>query len=102
MSYFARIKPNKVTVATTQTIVGVTTASAVVLPANINRLGGWLRNVSDSDITIYLGATAAAGQLIVLNPGDRFDISRDSYVYIGAVAAIHASTGTKNLEVVEL
>jgi hypothetical protein len=86
----------------TETLINVATSSTPVLPANATRKGGWVRNISDSEIYVSFSTTATSGKPSLLSQGASLSLSGQGWVYTGAVAAIHAATGTKTLEVVEL
>jgi len=87
----------------TEATGGVTTSNAEVLASNSSRLGGYIENVSDTDIWVSLGGTAttaAPTTLIKANGGTLSLIIDGRTVYTGAVNAIHAGSGTKNLTIV--
>lgn len=88
--------------ATTQAIVSVTTSNTSILSSNSSRVGGWVKNISDEDIYISFSGTAATNKPTKIRPDASLTLSGDGWVYQGAVAAIHAGTGSKSVEVVEL
>jgi len=92
----------KAAATTTQTIISVTTSSTSVLSANANRLAGWVRNISDTTIYVSLSGTASASAPSKLSPGESLQFGNGTWCYTGAVAAIHAGSGNKSLEVVEV
>lgn len=98
-----QIKTNAPVSVTSETIVSVATTSTAVLSANTNRKGGRLTNI-DASISIYVSfsSTATTSKPTKLTPGSSIYLSGDGWVYQGAVSAIHADTGTKSLEVLEL
>lgn len=79
-------------------LVAVTTSSTAVLAANADRLGGWVKNISDTPIYVVLAATATALLPTLIDPGQTLVIPE---IYVGPISAIHAGTGSKSLEVVE-
>lgn len=89
--------------AATHTEHAVATTTAQSIAANPNRK--YLLLVNDSDQIIYLGLSVAA----VLNKGIRLNASGGSYemsfllgnLFTGAVNAIHAGVGTKNMMMTE-
>ena len=88
--------------ATTQAIISVTTSNTSILSSNSSRVGGWVKNISDEDIYISFSGTAATNKPTKIRPDASLTLSGDGWVYQGAVAAIHAGTGSKSVEVVEL
>lgn len=82
-----------------ESIVAVAASNTSVLAANSSRKGGWVKNISDTPIYVSLSATATTSKPTLLDSGQSLTIPAS---YIGAVSAIHAGVGTKNLEVVEL
>lgn len=92
-------------VAKTSGTANVTTASAVAVAANPSRLELTIVNNSDTDVTLTFSTapnvnpTAVAGSGIVLKANGG---SYTTTSYIGAIAAIHAGTGTKVLSVNEV
>lgn len=87
----------------THTHPNVTTTSSTALAANANRKTALLVNDSDTVIYLKLGATAVANQGIRLNAsGGSYEMSAAlGNLYLGAINAIHGSTGTKVLLVTE-
>lgn len=81
----------------------VATTSTAILAANPNRL--YLLSVNDSDTPIYisLGGTAVVNQGLRLNQlGGALEMSqKEGNLYRGLINAIHGSTGTKRLLVIE-
>lgn len=86
---------------TTESNVNVTTASAQVLAANASRKGGYLQNISDTDMYISWGGTASNTRTL-LTPGSSLPLQITGLVYTGLVRAIHYGTGNKVLTIVEL
>lgn len=87
----------------TQGIVAVNDASTAVLAANATRKSGWIKNISDTDIYVFMGALAVVGQPTLISPGASFILgTMGTVVYTGAITAIHAAAGlTKNVEVIQ-
>lgn len=87
----------------THTVASVATSSGVALAANGDRKYALFINDSDTTIYLYLGDTAVANQGIRLNAnGGSFEMSAmNGNLYVGAVNAIHAGTGSKTLLVTE-
>jgi len=84
--------------------VAVETDSTHVLDENPSRK--WALFINDSDTTIYLAfgqAQAYTGRGIRLNAnGGSYEMSRqDGNLWAGHIDAIHGSTGTKSLLVME-
>lgn len=82
------------------TNVAVGTTSTPVVPANNYRYELIITNDSDTTVYLRLAADGAA-----LNSGIRLNANGGSWSsgnYDGAVSAIHAGVGTKNLCVVEV
>lgn len=82
----------------------VTAVSSQVLAANVNRNAAVLVNDSDTDIYISFRIPAVANRGIRLNSnGGVIVLSRwGSLFTTGAIFAVHASTGNKNLTVQEV
>ena len=92
-------------VTVTQTVVAVAATSTATSTRESRRLL-ILSNVSDVAISCKFGATAVAGEGIVLNPQPAsgsaggvafFDVA----IPVGTLNCIHGGSGTKNLSVVE-
>lgn len=85
-------------VTLTHTRPSVTTASGSILAANSSRkVGGWIQNNSDTDVWLEIGGAAVASQGIsLLGGGGTFLVNTAQ-----EIRAIHAGTGTKNLDVYE-
>jgi hypothetical protein len=98
-----RSKVQLVTDTATQTIVEVNDTSTDVLPENLARKGGWVKNISDWNIVVSLSAAAALTEPTILEPGNPLVLGiAGSVVYQGPVTAIHDAAGLqKQLEVVE-
>lgn len=97
----ATFTPSTASGVTTEALVSVATTSTSVLASNASRKGGWVRNISDVDIYVSFSATATTAKPSALSPGSSLSLGDSRCVYTGAVAAIHADTGSKSLEVVE-
>lgn len=85
----------------TQTLAAPTGVVSTVLAANVNRLGGWVRNIGAGNIYVRFGAGATVLLPTLLQPGDSLLFSVGGPVYTGIVTAITAG-GTESLEVTEL
>jgi hypothetical protein len=88
-------------VTVTESTGSVTTSSSQVLAANANRKGGYIQNISDTDIYLSWGGTATTSKTL-LTPGSSLPLLITGLVYTGLVRAIHAGSGTKTLAIVEL
>lgn len=87
----------------TQSVIPVTSESQQVLTTNPDRKYAMLINDSDTVIYIKIGAAAAPGEGIRLNPnGGVYEMSSSiGNLHTEAINAIHNSTGNKNLLIVE-
>lgn len=87
----------------TEATGGVTTSSTTILAASASRKGGYIVNESDTDIWISLGGTATAAvpsTKVRANGGTLSLVIDGKNTYTGAITAIHAGTGTKNVTIV--
>ena len=86
-----------------EAIVGVTPVSGIILAANPLRKGAWVKNISDVDVYVSFSPTATLVKPTRLAPGSPplFAGVGGTVTYTGVISAIHGSTGTKNVEVVE-
>jgi hypothetical protein len=83
-------------------IVLVNNTATAVLGSNPARKGGWVKNISDVNIWVALGSTAAITDPTLLTPGSSIVFGVGGVVlFTGTVSAIHNDSGTKSLEVVE-
>jgi hypothetical protein len=86
----------------TESAASVTTTSTTVVAANSSRVGGYVQNVSDTDMYVSWGGTAATNKSY-LAPGSSLPFIITGYCYKGALTALHtASSGTKTLAIVQL
>lgn len=85
-----------------ETLGGVTTSSTTIIAANATRVGGWVKNISDEPVFIRLGGAASVSLPTKLEPGESLKLGDGLWCHVGAVAAIHGGSGTKNVECVEL
>ena len=86
---------------TNEFIVAVATTNTAVLGADNQRKGGWVRNIDATiDIYVSMSSTAATNKPTKLRPNEYLYLSGYHHIHRGAIAAIHADSGTKNLEVV--
>lgn len=85
------------------TSVNVTTNTTAVLAANANRKYALITNFSDTEIFLALGGNAVANiGIVLLSKGSSYEISAMAgNLYLGAINAIHASTGNKVVLVTE-
>lgn len=82
--------------------VNVGNASKIILPANPHRRGGWIRNISDQIVFLFIGDDAQSTQPTILYQGESFKLSGDGYIIVGDVYAMHTGTGGKEVEVIEV
>lgn len=87
---------------TTEATINVATSSTSVLASNSSRKGGWVRNISDVDIYVSFSGAATTSKPTRVSPEQSLYLAQWGGIYTGAVSAIHASSGSKSLEVVEL
>lgn len=80
----------------------VTTSSTQTLAANASRKGGYLVNISDTDIYVSFGATATTSKQLVQANGGSIPFVISNQVYTGAINSIHAGSGTKTILAVQL
>ena len=86
---------------TTQTQVSVGNTTTLVLAANGNRQYASFKNVSDTQISLKVGAAAVVEDAIVLESGESYEMSEAiGNLVTGAVNGITAS-GTKVMAVYE-
>lgn len=87
----------------TEAVIDVNDASTVVLATNLDRKGGWVKNISDTDIYVSFSTSADTTKPTLLEPGNSLVLGLAGGVtYQGPVSAIHAAAGLqKQLEVVE-
>lgn len=92
---------NETVSSVTEATCGVTTSSASCLASSGSRNGGYLQNVSDTDVWCSLGGTAtAAAPTTLIKVNGLLDFTTGGVVYTGAINCIHAGSGTKNVTVV--
>jgi len=85
-----------------QSLASVTGVVSIILPANTDRIGGWLTNKSATDsIFVRFGASATILLPTELLPGSSLSLITEGVVYTGIVTAITAGS-TNSLEVTEL
>lgn len=81
----------------------VTTSSTPVLSQDDSRVMVWLTNDSDTDVYLGFGGNAAVagkGHLLGKN-GGFLEIDFNDKIFNGAITAIHAGAGSKNICVQE-
>ncbi len=94
---------NQVSEVTSEEIVEVTDVNTVLLVANANRIGGWVRNISAIDIYVSFSDQARIDKPTKLVPGANLSFAGDQFIYTGKVCAINSSGSTpRQVEVVEL
>jgi len=84
-----------------ETLAAPDGVSAVVLAANADRKGGWVKNTGTLAVWVSLSGTASIALPTRLDPGATLELASGAYRYTGAVSAITAGD-TGSLEVVEL
>jgi hypothetical protein len=89
--------------AATQTIINVNDTSTSVLASNSSRKGGWVKNISVSNIFVSFSGTASVSAPTLVEPGNTLSLGQSgTVIYTGAVTAIHGVAGQqRSLEVVE-
>lgn len=99
----ASFSPVAESAVTTQALISVADSSTSVLASNANRTMAWVKNISTQTLYVSLSGTAATNKPTKLLAGESLALGNGTWVYTGAVSAIHADTGnTHSLEVVEL
>lgn len=91
-------EPKRPTVA--QTNVSVAATSTAVLAANSSRSYVLIQNISDTDIYFRFGDDATTSSFLLVANGGSWE-SPGLVCPTAAINAIHASTGTKALAVLE-
>lgn len=83
-------------------VVAVDVTSTTLVAANTDRFNVVIENRTSQDIFICLGptATTATAFMILYDKGDVLNIP--GWYHNGAISAIHAGTGTKNVQVTEV
>lgn len=78
--------------------VAVATTSTTVLAAYATRVGGSVKNISDTTVVVKLGSPATLGEPTSVAAGATYIIPAG---YTGIVTAIHGGVGTKTVEAVD-
>lgn len=86
----------------TESSYSVTTSSSMAVAANASRKGGYIQNISDTDMYISWGSTATTTTKTKLFSGASMPLQITNLVYTGAIYAIHGGTGTKTLVIVQV
>lgn len=95
--------PIEESAVTTQALISVGDTSTAVLAANADRTMAWVKNISTVTMYVSLSGTAATNKPTKLLAGESLALGNGTWIYTGAVSAIHADAGqSHNLEVVEL
>ncbi len=86
----------------TQDVVSVGTDTGVVLPANPRRLYVALKNTSEQQVSLKLGADAVEGEGIILDPGEAFEMSElAGNLDVRVINGINDGVGAVNIARVE-